>query len=379
MVEFIKGKGWRARASYIDAAGQRHQKSKSWFSRKKDALEWEASYIRENEGAPPDADTLTVDTLLTNYLQLRKPVISPNTYYGYQNCAQRISTHLGGILVRRLNRLHIEAAYAAMKQDKTPSGHPIRIATIAYAHRVLKAALNYAVDCEIISKNPAVGARLPEDTAPFKAKTISSQDAEGMLMRLRSHDSQLYIVVLIELIYGTRRGEALGLRWQDIDFAAERIHICGQYTLGEDHKPEWKPQAKTRSSRRDLVMVKFVADELLAIRSAFPQGYVPYYVCELDGKLPSPNAISHRWKKFAALCGFPGVRMHDLRHSSAMMMIQAGADLVTVMSTLGHSKIETTQRYLSEDFEVSARIANQVVSNIFDRTTPQIKKHKKSI
>lgn len=297
MVEFIKGKDWRARASYIDAAGQCHQKSKSWFSRKRDALEWEAAYIRENEGAPPDADTLIVDALIENYLQLRKPVISPNTYYGYQNCAQRISTHLGGILVRRLNRLHIEAAYAAMKQDTTPNGRPIRIATIAYAHRVLKAALNYAVDCEIISKNPAIGARLPEDTEPFKAKTISSQDAEGMLMRLRLHDSQLYIVVLIELIYGTRRGETLGLRWQDIDFAAERIHICGQYTLGEDHKLDWKPQAKTRSSRRDLVMVKFVADELLAIRSAFPQGYVPYYVCELDGNLLSPNAISQPVEK----------------------------------------------------------------------------------
>lgn len=61
-----------------------------------------------------------------------------------------------------------------------------------------------------------------------------------------------------------------------------------------------------------------------------------------------------------------------------MMMIQAGADLVTVMSTLGHSKIETTQRYLSEDFEVSARVANQVISNIFDHTTPQEKKQKKA-
>lgn len=70
--------------------------------------------------------------------------------------------------------------------------------------------------------------------------------------------------------------------------------------------------------------------------------------------------------------------MHDLRHSSVMMMIQAGADLVTVMSTLGYSKIETTQRYLSEDFEVSARVANQVVANIFD-DTPTKEKQKKSI
>lgn len=62
-----------------------------------------------------------------------------------------------------------------------------------------------------------------------------------------------------------------------------------------------------------------------------------------------------------------------------MMMIQAGAALVTVMSTLGYSKIETTQRYLSEDFEISARVANQLVSNIFERTTPREKKQQKSV
>lgn len=65
-----------------------------------------------------------------------------------------------------------------------------------------------------------------------------------MLIRLRQHDSQLYIVVLLELIYGMRRGEALGLRWQDIDFASGRIHISGQYTVRADHKPEWKPQSR---------------------------------------------------------------------------------------------------------------------------------------
>ena len=135
-----------------------------------------------------------------------------------------------------------------MRNDVTPNGKPIRAATIAYAHRVLKAALNYAVDCDILRKNPAAGARLPEDTDPFKAQTIASKDAEGLLMRLRQHDSQLYIVVLLELIYGMRRGEALGLRWQDIDFTNGRIHISGQYTVGADHKPEWKPQAKTEAA-----------------------------------------------------------------------------------------------------------------------------------
>lgn len=182
--------------------------------------------------------------LLTQYLKLREPVISPNTYYGYENCARRITAYLGDVPIRQLNRLRIESAYADMRNDVTPNGKPIRAATSAYTHRVLKAALNYAVDCDILRKNPATGARLPEDTDPFKAQTIVSKDAEGLLMRLRQHDSQLYIVVLLELIYGMRRGEALGLRWQDIDFASGRIHISGQYTVRADHKPEWKPQPR---------------------------------------------------------------------------------------------------------------------------------------
>lgn len=375
MVEFVKGKGWRARASFVDAGGARHQKLKSWFPRKKDALEWEATYIRDNSGSPADADTITIGTLVRTYISLREPVVSPNTYYGYLSCAARIEKHIGNVPVRKLNRLYLEAAYAEMMQDKTPNGRPIRVGTVAYAHRLLKAALNYAVECDIIQRNPAAGAKLPEEVAPFKAQTIAASDAEKVLMQLRAYDSQLYIVVLIELVYGTRRGETLGLRWQDIDFEGERIHISGQYTYGKDHKPEWKPKAKTQKSRRSLVMVKYIADELHAIRAAFPRDYIPYYVCELQGELPTPTAISHRWKKFAARVGFPGVRMHDLRHSSAMLMIQAGADLVTVMSTLGHTKIETTQRYLSADYTVSARVANDVVTEIFGgRQTEQSKK-----
>ena len=119
---------------------------------KKDAQEWESEYIKSNAGIPPDANTLTVGELLMQYLRLREPVISPNTYYGYQNCVQRITAHLGDVLVRRLNRLQIESAYADMRHDVTPHGKPIRAATIAYAHRVLKAALNYAVDCDILRK-----------------------------------------------------------------------------------------------------------------------------------------------------------------------------------------------------------------------------------
>ena len=88
-------------------------------------------------------------------------------------------------------------------------------------------------------------------------------------------------------------------------------------------------------------------------------------VCDLDGKLPSPNAITRRWYAFRRQMGYDDVRIHDLRHSAAMMMIHSGADLNTVKNILGHTKSETTQRVLHEDFDTAAAASKRVIEGIF--------------
>lgn len=112
----------------------------------------------------------------------------------------------------------------------------------------------------------------------------------------------------------------------------------------------------------------YIREELLAVRAAFPKDRIVQYVCELDGVLPTPNAITKRWENFRAKYGFDQVRVHDLRHSAATMLIKSGADLNTVKNMLGHTKIETTERYLHTDFETAAAAAQKVVAGIFPET-----------
>lgn len=365
MVEFVKDVGWCARASWQDSAGKRHRKYKRGFRLKREAEAWEKDYAEKHSNKPMDAETMTVSRLLDAYISVCEAAgRSTNTITGYHACEKRINRFLGDVPVSKLSKIVIETAYANMAKERI-NDKPVKISTIAYSHRVLKAACNYAIDSDIITKNPCYKAKLPQETRPFQAQTIQQTDAALMLQEIHEFDEQLYLVTLLCLIYGMRRGEALGLRWIDVDFDNDVIEINGQYTYGKDKKPEWTELLKTQTSHRKVFMVPYVRDVLSEVYNAFPKNRIAKYVCELDGALPSPTAITKRWDSFRKKNGYDGVRLHDLRHSSAMMMIQNGADLNTVKQTLGHSKIQTTERYLHSDFTASAAVSQRVASGIF--------------
>lgn len=369
MVWNEKGKGWGARAAWHDENGRLRRKSKTWFRTKREAVEWEQQYLSDHADRAPESDTMTVRQLLEAYItscKLRGR--ASNTIRGYTHCADRLNQYLGNKPIDKLNRIMLETVYAQMIAQAVDNGKPIRAGTIAYSHRVLKAACNYAIECKLLKANPCSKVMLPKDDEPFVPSILGAEQAHSVLTVLPQHDGQLYLVVLLCVIYGLRRGEALGLRWSDIDFKNETITIAGQYTYDGNGRPIWKPRLKTSQSHRTLYLVPYIKEELLAVRAAFPRDRIVQYVCELDGVLPTPNAITKRWENFRAKYGFDQVRVHDLRHSAATMLIKSGADLNTVKNMLGHTKIETTERYLHTDFETAAAAAQKVVAGIFPET-----------
>lgn len=369
MVWNEKGKGWGARAAWHDENGRLRRKSKTWFRTKREAVEWEQQYLSDHADRAPEADTMTVRQLLEAYItscKLRGR--ASNTIRGYTHCADRLNRYLGNKPIDKLNRIMLETVYAQMIAQAVDNGKPIRAGTIAYSHRVLKAACNYAIECKLLKANPCSKVMLPKDDEPFVPSILGAEQAHSVLTVLPQHDGQLYLVVLLCVVYGLRRGEALGLRWSDIDFKNETITIAGQYTYDGNGQPIWKPRLKTSQSHRTLYLVPYIKEELLAVRAAFPKDRIVQYVCELDGVLPTPNTITKRWENFRAKYGFDKVRVHDLRHSAATMLIKSGADLNTVKNMLGHTKIETTERYLHTDFETAAAAAQKVVAGIFPET-----------
>lgn len=366
MTESVKGKGWRVRVSWYDADGKRHRKQAQWFPTKRAALEWEQSYLDEHRDAPPDAADITVSRWLARWLELQSAVLAENTISGYRVNCNRINRYIGGRPLARLRKIDIELMLKSMSAETVPGGKPIRPATVRYAYRTLRAALNAALENEIIKKNPCAGVRMPVQDASFDPVILSAEQGGRILTALRETDGQLYLAVLLSIIYGLRRGEALGVRWCDVD--EHELRIRGQITRSGGRNV-YKAALKTASSYRTLAMHPLVWDELSAVADANRRvGRIAEYVCELDGKLPSPNAISKRWEKFAVTHGAPGVRYHDLRHSAAMMMLESGADINTVKQQLGHAKISTTEMYLHADFNRSEAAAAGVVAGLFPAT-----------
>lgn len=363
MTEFIKGSGWRAVASWYDSAGNRHRKRKSWFRTKKEAQKWERQYLQEHADLKPEAADLTVRQWLSQFLQLQSGILAENTISGYTANCNAINRYIGDIPLDKLRKIDIELMFQKMSEETVKGGKPIRAATLRYRMRTLRAALNCAIENGYIRRNACERVRMPVMDDTFTPKVIPAEDGGTILTALREHDGQLYLMVLLSIVYGLRRGEAMGIRWQDVD--EREIRVCGQYTQGKEGC-YYKQALKTSSSYRTLAMVPFVWQELAAVAEANRKmGRIAVYVCELDGKMPTPNAMSSRWKKFAKEHGAAGVRYHDLRHSAAMMMIENGSDLNAVKHQLGHSKISTTEMYLHADYNQSEQAASAIVSNLF--------------
>lgn len=368
-------RGWTARASWRDESGKLHQKYRSGFRTKREAEDWEHTYLQNNSRLDADALGLTLSAYLQKYLTMIEGSVSANTFRGYRTNINRINQHLGSIRLNRLRKMDIEIAYKTMSQETVAGGKPIRITTIRYVHRTLRAALNAAVENQYILSNPAASARLPILDEHFEPVFLDAQTGPAVLSALPEYDFQLYIVALLSIVYGLRRGEVLGIRMIDID--ADQIRIRGQW-ITEDGQTHWKPSLKTSSSYRNLSMLPDIWSLICEIRDANRKaGRIAEYLCELDGHLPTPNAITKRWEKFAnAHC--PGVRFHDLRHSAAMLMIEAGIDINTIRQQLGHSKISTTERYLHSDSFRSATAAQSVLSSLTRLPKPheeQAQKH----
>ena len=112
---------------------------------------------------------------------------------------------------------------------------------------------------------------------------------------------------------------------------------------------------KTEAGKRDIALSDKIIQLLLERRQAFPKS--EYVVCQPDGKPYTPDAFSRKFQRFLQRNHLPHLRLHDIRHASATMMIEHGVDIKTVQSRLGHSDISTTLNIYSHMTEKMNRNA----------------------
>ena len=147
-------------------------------------------------------------------------------------------------------------------------------------------------------------------------------------------------IVVLGLCFGLRKGEILGLDWEDIDLDGGWLHVRRTYVKSEDGADTKKP--KTENSTRDIPISKY-ADGLL--RELGP-GSGPVVVGK-DGERVSPRNAVYVMQRFQESADVPNVTILSLRHSFATTAIRAGANVISVSKWLGHASITTTlDRYV---------------------------------
>lgn len=272
-------------------------------------------------------------------LNLQKSTFESMTVYVHKHLIPYFAT--SNIDLAELKAKHIKA-YAEYKLtngrlDSKQGG--LSLVTVRKHISILKQALNEAVLYEYIPNNPANFVKLPKQKTKLTERVVfmTSEEGQRVINLFKGH--RLYQLVVLALYYGLRKSELLGLRWSAIDFRKNTLTI--NHTVVKCSTIECKDSTKTENSRRTFHLFPEIKAMLLLMRKN--RSVTSEYVfCRSDGSPLRPDSTIKGFQRVLVKNGFPKMRLHDLRHSTASILFDKGMSLEDVKNWLGHSDIETT-------------------------------------
>lgn len=234
---------------------------------------------------------------------------------------------------------------------------------------ILYQTLKGAVRDGLIPANPCDLVTLPKNDR-HEARFYSAEQVNALLVACK--DDVLYPLLTLTAIYGLRRSEVLGLKWDSIDFDNGTLTI--KHTVAKVTTVVEKDKTKNSSSHRSFPLLPNIRDLLLSLkqqektnRKLFGAEYHENnYVLKWDDGHPfSPDYVSHHFAALLKLHDFPAIRFHELRHSCASILINQGASLKDVQEWLGHSDISVTADIYSHlDIQRKQGIANMMARQL---------------
>jgi integrase len=297
-----------------------------------------------------DIKKVTVEGCLKKFLEVYCKKLEQTTKEGYKRYIEKhINPRIGKLLVKDIKPVDIERFYNS-ERDKEFSEK-----TILQEHRILHRAFKKAMSDGLMSKNPCDGvdAPSPEDYEP----TVYNEEQFIELLN-KLHGHRMESIILIAGMCGLRRGELLGLTWEDIDFESNLINVHKNRVPTHENGVIEKG-TKTKKSTRIFTIPSVIMPELKRIR-----GIGKLYTC-INGSEYHPGSVSKAFSEFLRSNGLPHIRLHDLRHFNCTMMLKHGISEREAMERSGHSTSTQIKKYqhIIEDMDKkSADKLNKVLS-----------------
>jgi len=310
---------------------------------------------RRDKGLPVADAREKVGHFLDEWLEnSAKRSVRPRTYDSYAgHVRNHLAPALGNIRLADLSPAHVQRMLVDIQTGGLSANSVVRV------HATLRRALNQAERWGLVHRNVAKLVDLPE-VKPKEIEPFTPEEARAFLDAVAG--DRLEALYSVAMAMGLRQGEALGLRWQDVDL--ERREMTVRFQLQRNPRGEGMIQldgnrglvpTKSHRSRRSLVIPETLADKLRAHRARqgrerllMGDDWVDHGLVFTTRKgTPLDGAEqTRRFRMLLAANGLPPRRFHDMRHSCGTILAAQGVPLSEVMEILGHSNIAVTMRYV---------------------------------
>ncbi|MFE9439626.1 tyrosine-type recombinase/integrase [Streptomyces sp. NPDC006602] len=383
---------WEA-AGYVLAADGSHKRVRVYGTTRKDAANKLAAKIADsNRGLPVATADSTVGDYLTYWLgSVAIHRLRENTHTRYATCIRlHLIPGLGTKKVTRLtardvrtllDRLRTTCQCCAQGLDTERKAccaigeccqKRLSPLTVTYVHSVLKSALEHAVREDELPRNIA---RNVKTTAPRprRFQPLTATEARQFLDTARS--DRLHALYELALRTGLRKGELLGLHWEDLDLdggiASIRRSLQRTRTGGLTHLP-----TKTRASERRIALPTECIHSLKEHKERQDKERETAGAAWRDSGLVfttpaggpfDPTNLTRRFRSVLARTGLRRIRFHDLRHSTATLLLEQGVDLIVIKELLGHAHIGVTAGVYAH---VRLRLQRQAIDTLGDALGP---------
>lgn len=251
----------------------------------------------------------------------------------------RVMPSIGGIALQQLDAAALDRFYVDL-------GQRLAAKSVRNTALMMSTALKFAVKRGRVSRSPAPDAHMPK--APRTTMQYwAPEETKAFLDSVR--DDRLYALWLLFATTGMRRGEAMALRWDDVDFDRSRVSIQRSLVVNSGVVKIETP--KTDRSVRSIAISPASKNALrqwrraqLEERLAWGEAYTEsgFVFTNEDGAVIDPRTISKRFQRLIAVAGVRAIRLHDVRHSYATAALRAGIPAKVVSERLGHKSIAMT-------------------------------------